>query len=75
MTRNFAIAKKGRQDFLMSEVLAPGLELLGGFAYILAEPDKCISEAVRIEVRQSSTLEGFPEYRSNGRSATPMGPI
>jgi hypothetical protein len=35
----------------VAEVLAPRLELLGGLANILAESDKSMSEAVRVEIR------------------------
>jgi hypothetical protein len=50
MACNFALAKKGRQDLLMSEVLAPRPEFFDGFAYFLSESDERISEAVRIKV-------------------------
>ena len=41
----------------MSEVLAPGLERFWRPAKVLAEADKCVSTAVRIEIRKSGTQE------------------
>ena len=50
LARNFAIAQESRQHFLMSEVLAPRLELFGSPTDILPQLDKDISEAMRVEV-------------------------
>ena len=75
LTRNFAIVKKGRQNLFMSEILAPRLELFWRLTDILAELDKCISEAVRVEIRQASLDEGFAEYRANRRCAAPVPPF
>jgi len=47
---NFTIAQKGCQNFLMSEILTPCLELFRGLAGFLAEPDKGVSKAVRVEI-------------------------
>ena len=72
MACNFAVAQKSRQNFLMSEVLTPRFELLGGFADILAKLDKGISEAMRVKTRQAGPHKGFPEYRTNGRGIAPV---
>ena len=74
LARNLAIAQKGRQDFLMPQVLAPRLELFRGLADILAELDKGISEAVRVEIRQAGTGKGFAKDRPNGRGGAPVLP-
>ena len=50
---NFTIAKKSCQNLFMSEVLAPCLELFGGPTDILAELDKGVSKAVRVEIRKA----------------------
>src|SRR4030042_3288178 len=39
LARNLAIAQKSSQNFLMSKVLPPCLELFGGFTEILAQSD------------------------------------
>ena len=72
LARNFAIAQKGRQNFFMPEVLAPGLELIGGLTDILPELDKGISETMRIEIRQASSDKGFAKYCTNGRGRAPV---
>ncbi len=72
---HFAVAKKGRQDLFMTEVLAPGLELFGGFTDILAKSNKGISEAVWIEIRQIGADECLAKHFANGRSAASMGPV
>jgi hypothetical protein len=57
---NFAIAQESRQNFLMSEVLAPRLELFGGLTDILAQLDKGISEAMRVKIWQAGVSLIFP---------------
>jgi len=52
---NLATTQKGRQNFLMSQVLAPRLELFRRLADLLAELDKGISEAMGIEIWQAVT--------------------
>jgi hypothetical protein len=49
----------------MSEVLTPCLELFGGPTDILAELDKSVSKAMRVEIWQASTDKSFAKYRSN----------
>ena len=75
LTRNFAITGKGRQNSFMPEVLAPRLELFGGLADILAELNKGISKAMRVEIRQASAVEGFAKDRANGRGTAPVIPF
>jgi hypothetical protein len=72
--RNFAVAQKGRQTFLMPEVPAPRLKLFGGFADIPARLHKGISEAMRVKIRQAGTDKGFPENRANGSGIAPVLP-
>ncbi len=45
ITRHGAIAQEGRQNLLMSQVLAPRLEFFGGLADLLAEPDQRLSDS------------------------------
>ena len=71
LARNFAIAYKGRQDFLMSQILAPRLELFRGLANILAELDKGIPKAMWVEIWQASIGKGFAKDCSNRRGITP----
>src|SRR5450755_1231928 len=75
MRCNLAVAGKGRQNLLVPEVLAPRLEVFGRFADIFAQAGKRISEAVRVEIRQSGTDEGLAKYRANGRGTAPVIPI
>src|ERR1019366_8775682 len=75
VTRNFAVAGKSRQDLFMPEVLAPRLELFRGLTDILAELDKCISKAVRVEVWQASLYKSFPENFTDGRCVAPVLPF
>jgi hypothetical protein len=66
LARNLAIAQKGRQNFLMSQVLAPRLELFRRLADLLADLDKGNSEAMGIEIRKAGIDKGLPENRPNG---------
>ena len=59
----------------MSEILAPCLELLRRLADILAKPDKGISEAMRVEVRQAGPFKCLPEDRANGGCRSPVPPV
>jgi hypothetical protein len=52
----------------MPEVLAPRLELFGGFADILAGVDKGISKAMRVKIRQAGAHKGFPMVESSRAS-------
>ncbi len=63
--RDGAIARERRQYALVSQVLAPGLELLRVLANVLAELDQRGPETVRVEVRQPRRLEGFLEDRAD----------
>ena len=56
---NLSIVDKGRQDLFVSEVLAPGLELFGRITDILAELNKRISKAVRVEIRKKCMAQGI----------------
>lgn len=71
---NSPIAEKGRQNFLMPQVLAPRLELLRGLADILAKPDKGIPKTMRVEIRQTGTVKGFTKDLSNGSGIAPVLP-
>src|SRR5664280_1124846 len=75
VTRHFAIAGKGRHYLLMPHILAPRLELFGGLTDSFAEMGKCISKAVRVEIRQVGADERFAEYLADGRGAAPVLPF
>ena len=74
MTLYLAIAQKGRQDFLMAQVLAPRLELFRGLADFLAQLDQSISETVGIKVWEAGTGKGLPKDRPNGGGIAPVLP-
>jgi hypothetical protein len=75
LIRHFAIACKGRQNFFMPEVLAPRFEFFWRFTGGFTKPDKGISKAVRVEVRQASADESFSKDCANGRGAAPVIPF
>ncbi len=56
----------------MAKVLAPRFELFRGLADAFAESDKCISETMRVEIRQASAYKGFAEDFANGCGILPM---
>ena len=58
----------------MAQVLAPRLESFGRLAPFLAQSDKRISEAVRVEVRDPSSFKGLSKNATNRRGAAPMRP-
>ena len=62
LVADFTIAKKSCQNLLMSEVLAPCLELFRRLAGFLAELNKGVSKAVRIEIWQICGSEGITKY-------------
>lgn len=74
-TRYLAIAQKGRQHLLVSKVLVPRLQLLGGLANRLTEPDERVSEAVRVEIRQPGAGKGFSKDGADSRGAAPVSPF
>ena len=71
-TLNLPVAQKGRQHFLMPQVLAPRLELLRGFADFLPKPNQRVSETLRIEVRQTGAGECIPKDGANARCVAPV---
>jgi hypothetical protein len=58
----------------MPQILAPRLELFRGLANILAELDKGIPKAMRVEIWQAGIGKSFAKDCSNGRGTTPMFP-
>ena len=73
--RHRAVAYESRQDLLVTEVLAPGLELLGRLAKLLSQCRQRLAEAMRIEIWEIRQFKRFlknPPYR--GRIA-PTHPI
>ena len=66
MTLNRAITQKGSQDLLMSQVLAPRLELFWSLADLLPQMDQGVSETMGIEIREAGADESFAEDRPNG---------
>jgi len=50
----------------MAQVLAPCLEPFRAIANLFTEFNKGVSEAVRVEIRQSGRNEGIFEYGTDG---------
>jgi hypothetical protein len=72
LTGNLAIAKKGRQSFFVSKILARRRELFGRLANCHANLDERISKAVWVVIRDAGVGKSLAKYRANGRSAAPM---
>ncbi len=56
----------------MTEVLAPGLELLRSLAESLAELDKRIPEAVRVEIGETGFFKCLFKDFANRRGISPV---
>src|SRR3984957_10285054 len=70
-----AVAHECRQDLLVTEVLAPGFELLGRLAKLLSQCRQRLAEAMRIEIRQIRSFKCFlkdPPYRGRIAPAHPI---
>ena len=70
-----AVAHECRQDLLVTEVLAPGLELLGRLAKLLSQCSQRLAEAMRIEIPQIRPFKSFlkdPSYRGRIAPAHPI---
>src|SRR5258708_31622659 len=59
MRRHLAVTGEGRQYLLVAKILAPRLELFRRLAGALAQHRERVPEAMRIEARQTSSLESF----------------
>jgi hypothetical protein len=59
----------------VTEVLAPGLELLSVGAAPLTELSQGISEAMRVEIRQTRPRKCIPEYLPDRSRAAPTSPL
>lgn len=69
-TGHLAVAEECCQNFFMAEALAPRFELFGGLAKCLAKLNQGVAQTVRVEIRQASRLECFPEdFPDRGRVA------
>jgi hypothetical protein len=69
--RDAAIARQRGLDVLVSEILAPGLEVLDGWAHPLAELDERIAKRVRVEIAKASTRECLANDLSDWRGVAP----
>jgi hypothetical protein len=70
-----AVAHECRQDLLVTQVLAPGLELLGRVTKLLSQCRQRLAEAMRIEIRQIRPFKRFlkdPPYRGRIAPAHPI---
>jgi hypothetical protein len=67
-----SITRECRKHLFVAEVLAPGFELLGGAAELLAQVSERLPKAVRIEVGQTGTCERILENLADGTGAAPV---
>jgi hypothetical protein len=69
------ITGKGGEHLFMAEVLAPGFELLRGPACVFAQDTERMPETMRIEARQTGSIECFLEDGTDrvGIAAMPAG--
>jgi len=72
---HLTIANEGCHYLIMANILAPCLELLWGQAGSLAEPDKRVSKAVRVEIGQTRTFKSITKNRTNWCGIAPMLPF
>ncbi len=61
----FAVAGAGCQHIVMPEVLALCLEFFWRFTGGFTQPNKCVSKAVRVEIKKSGISKRFFEYFAN----------
>src|SRR5580704_1592778 len=74
LSGNLAVAVECCHHAFVPHVLAPGLEFLWGATEPLAEAGQGRTEAVWVCVGNTSSLEGFPEYRPYWPSIAPVRP-
>jgi hypothetical protein len=70
--RDCAIAREGCQHVLVAKILAPGLELLGRLAELLAKTRQRLPKAVGVEVGQARLREGGFEDLADRTSIRPV---
>ena len=70
-----AVAHECRQDLLVAEVLAPGLELLRRPAKLLSQCRQRLAEAMRIEIRQVRPCKRFLKDAPYRGRIAPAHPI
>jgi hypothetical protein len=69
---NFPVAGYGRRNILMPEVLAPRYEFFRRFADGFTQLDKCMPEAVRVEIIQPGSLKSLAENLAYRCRVAPM---
>jgi hypothetical protein len=69
---HLSVTVKGCQYFFIPEVLAPGFEFLWGLAGSLAEPGKCFSKTVWVEIRHIGTFKCIAENLEDRNGVAPM---
>jgi hypothetical protein len=69
MPPDITIARKRCQDVLVAKILAPRLVLLRRLADLPAEKRQCLTEAVRVKVRQARRRKSQFENLPNGPCA------
>ena len=69
--RNLTVAREGRQNVLMTDILRERLVFLGSPASLLTEPSQHFSKSVRIAVRKVGRGEGVAEYLPDSCRVSP----